>query len=147
MRHDEKFFRDFINENISVEKAAILLSMTSRENEEWFKKYFHEIGFTCAVTEVAGLNDDLRKKIINAIVGASLNLNIIEKTPKELHALVHATLEACTMLKLDLPITESFHLKSAIVRNKDWICVAFYGVRAIHTLTNQKTIGIGMMHL
>lgn len=143
-----KTFEVSIDRDFTIEKAGILLAMTStRESEEEFKKILNKLGYTCAVTEIAGTNDEVKKKIVNAVLGASFNLKIIEKTQREIHGLIHAALEACLILSLDMPMIENFLLKVAIVRKKDWVCVAIYGQRAIHSLTNQRAVGLGVMHV
>lgn len=137
-----------IGEDLSLGKVAILLAITgNRATESRSKQFFNALGYHCVVTEVAGMGDELKKKIINATVGASLNLKIIEKIPREIHGLVHASLEACYGIKLDMPLNSSFYLKIAIVRKEGWIAVAIYGDSALHSLTNHSRIGLGLMHL
>lgn len=48
------------------------------------------------VTEVGGKTsyDDFHEKVNRAVIGASLNSGIIEKTANDIHALIHATEEA-----------------------------------------------------
>ncbi|SDZ36499.1 hut operon positive regulatory protein [Proteiniborus ethanoligenes] len=136
-----------ISENDCIEKIAVILALTSsREEEEQFKNMFTEQGYSCVVTGASGLDHDLRKKIVNSTIGACLNSQLIEKDPKQVHALVHATVEACYSIKMDVSLCQSFQLKIAVVKKHDWIAVAIYGDMAIHMLTNHKTIGLGVMH-
>ena len=138
----------FFEEDLTIEKVSILLAMTSsREQEEALKEHFAQAGYSCGVTEIAGVNEELRRRLLNAVVGASLNLGIVRRNSNEIHTLVHATLEAAEGLALNIPLVESFRLKAAISRKDGWICVAFYGVRAMHSLTNQQTVSMGVMHI
>ncbi len=138
----------FFEQNLTIEKVSILLAMTaSREQEEELKRHFTQEGYLCGVTEIAGVNDELRRRLLNAVVGASLNLGIVQRNSNEIHTLVHATLEAAQGLALNIPVVESFRLKAAISRKDGWICVAFFGVRAMHSLTNQQTVSMGVMHI
>lgn len=136
-----------VSVNDCIEKVAVILALTSsREEEEQFKNMFTEQGYSCVVTGASGLDHDLRKKIVNSTLGACLNSKLIEKDSKQAHALVHATVEACYSIKLDVSLCQSFQLKIAIAKKDDWIAVAIYGDMAIHMLTNHKTIGLGVMH-
>lgn len=136
-----------VNGDDCLEKVALTLALTSsREEEEYYKNIFAEQGYSCVVTGAAGIDYDLRKKIVNSTVGACLNSKLIEKSTKQVHALVHATVEACYSIKLDVSLCQSFQLKIAIVKKDDWIAVAIFGDMAIHMLSNHKTVGLGIMH-
>ncbi len=146
MKNDKQFPYS-VNENDCIEKVAVLLALTSsREEEEYYRNMFNEQGYSCVVTGAAGVDYDLRKKIVNSTVGACLNSKLIEKDSKQAHALVHATVEACYSIKLDVSLCQSFQLKIAIVKKDDWIAVAIFGDMAIHMLSNHKTVGLGVMH-
>lgn len=137
-----------VSENDCIEKVAILLALTSsREEEEQYKNILIEQGYSCIITGASGMDHELRKKIVNSTIGACLNSQLIEKDSKQIHALVHATVEACYSIKMDSSLCQSFQLKIAIVKKDDWIAVVIYGDMAIHMLTNHKTIGLGLMHL
>ncbi len=136
------------DENNEVEKLAILLALTdSKDEEKDYIKLYEELGYTATVTGIAGMNDEVKKKIVSSIVGAGLNEGVIKKTLPEMHAVIHATAEATLAIKLDSPVSQSFQLKAVLVRKGDWICVAMYGNMAVHKVTNHKTVGIGVMHL
>lgn len=136
------------SEGNQVEKLAILLAMTETKDEE--KNYieiFKSLGYSSAVTGVAGMEDDIKKKLVSSVIGAGLNEKVINKSFSEMHGLVHATAEASIAIRVDGPVSQSFQLKVAMVRKDNWLCVAMFGNMAIHKVTNHKTIGIGVMHL
>lgn len=131
-----------------IERLAILLAMTEtkEEEKEYIEKY-KEAGYLAAVTGIAGMDSEIHKKMVNAVIGAGLNEGVIEKKLTEMHAIVHATAEASRSMKADSPVSQSFQLKGAIVKKGGWLCVAMYGNMAIHKITNHKTIGLGVMHI
>mgnify|MGYP001457138688 CR=1 FL=1 len=136
------------NEKNEVERLAILLAMTqSHEEEKYYVDMYQNMGYKCVVTGVAGMNDEVGKKLVGAVVGASLNERVIDKTQHEMHAVIHATADAAMGIRVDSPVSQSFQLKATIVRKDNWLCVAMYGNMAVHKVTNHKTIGIGVMHL
>lgn len=81
----------------SVGVAAMLLALTrTLKDEETAKRALTEAGHKFVVTEVGGKTsyDDFYEKVNRAVIGASLNSGIIEKTANDIHALIHATEEA-----------------------------------------------------
>lgn len=132
----------------NIGKRAIMLAITStKEEEETLKKEFTESGFLCAVTGIGGDCDELKKRINVAVIGACLNNNIIDKNPREIHAVIHASLEAKEGLLLGAPSGGHFAGKIAVVRHNDWLAVAIYGHSAMHIMTNHERVGLGIMHL
>lgn len=131
-----------------IGKVAITLALsTDNEAEQILKDKYAKEGYLCAVTAAGGEIPLLAKKINNAVIGACLNNAIIEKTPEEIHSLIHATLEAKEGILLAVPSGASFVGKIAIVRKQRWLAVAIYGQSAMHVLTNHERIGLGIMHL
>ncbi|MCD8360039.1 MAG: hypothetical protein LUC29_04235 [Acidaminococcaceae bacterium] len=81
----------------SVGVAAMLLALTrTLKDEETAKRALTEAGHKFAVTEVGGKTsyDGFHEKVNRAVIGASLNSGIIEKTANDIHALIHAMEEA-----------------------------------------------------
>ena len=77
----------------SVGVAAMLLALTrTLKDEETAKRALTEAGHKFVVTEVGGKTsyDDFHEKVNRAVIGASLNSGIIEKTANDIHALIHA---------------------------------------------------------
>lgn len=131
-----------------IGKIAILLALSSDiEEEQMLKNKYAKEGFLCAITATGGEIQALVKKINNAVLGACLNNNIIDKTPEAVHAIIHATLEAKEGILMSSPSGASFVGKIAIVRKDNWIAIAIYGHSAAHILTNHERIGLGIMHL
>ena len=118
----------------SVGVAAMLLALTrTLKDEETAKRALTEAGHKFVVTEVGGKTsyDDFHEKVNRAVIGASLNSGIIEKTANDIHALIHATEEA----------------KKAVVRGSGWLAVALFGKSALHYMTNHERAGLGVMHI
>lgn len=128
--------------------AAMLLALTQTiYDEEKVKQIVAKNGFKAVVTEVGGRTsfDDFNEKINRAVIGASLNSGIIQKTTKDIHALIHATEEA----KKGILVSTSANLamKIAVARDDTWIAVALFGKSALHYMTNHDRAGLGIMHI
>lgn len=133
---------------LSIGKAAIMLALSvDDEEEQTLKNRYRKEGYLCAITATGGEIPTLTKKINNAVIGACLNNNIIDKTPEEVHSVIHATLEAKEGIFMAVPSGASFVGKIAIVRSNNWIAIAIYGRSAAHVITNHERIGLGIMHL
>ncbi len=138
----------FAEEMMTFDKAAVVLAMTpSRESETALRQHLTDMGFLCAITEVSGKADDVRKKIFHNIVGAALNLSVVEKEPHFIHALVHASHEACLSINFDTWLNSNYLLKIAIVRKNHWLAIAFYGLVATHSVSNHNKLGLGTTHI
>lgn len=137
-----------IRDESQIGRTALLLAATTTsESENRMKKELASLGWRSVATEVGGLAGDLPQKITRALVGASLNAEVVEKTRSEMHALMHAALEA---LEGFLPIgmlEASVGAKIAIVRNNRWIAVAVMGDTAYHAVAHHERCGLGVMHI
>lgn len=134
----------------SVGSAAMLLALTqTMYDEDLAKKLVAESGFNAVVTEVGGKTsyNDFQDKISRAVIGATLNSSLIEKTPGHIHALIHATEEAKKGILVSVNTTASLAIKVAVVRDDEWIAVALFGKSALHYMTNHDRSGFGIMHI
>ena len=134
----------------SVGVAAMLLALTrTLKDEETAKRALTEAGHKFVVTEVGGKTsyDDFHEKVNRAVIGASLNSGIIEKTANDIHALIHATEEAKTGILVSVSSSASLALKIAVVRGSGWLAVALFGKSALHYMTNHERAGLGVMHI
>lgn len=134
----------------SVGVAAMLLALTrTLRDEETAKRALTEAGHKFVVTEVGGKTsyDDFHEKVNRAVIGASLNSGIIEKTANDIHALIHATEEAKKGILVSISSSASLALKIAVVRDAGWISVALLGKSALHYMTNHERAGLGVMHI
>ena len=135
--------------NLTVGRAAMLLALTAtREEEDELKKNI-ELGnnIKCAVTEVGGKVNDFKEKITNSVIGAALNCNVIEKDSRQVHALLHATMEAENGMLFGSAIGLNLAVKVGIARDAEWIAVALFGQSGAHFLTSHERAGFGLMHL
>lgn len=134
----------------SVGVAAMLLALTrTLKDEETAKRALTEAGHKFVVTEVGGKTsyDDFHEKVNRAVIGASLNSGIIEKTANDIHALIHATEEAKKGILVSISSSASLALKIAVVRGSGWLAVALFGKSALHYMTNHERAGLGVMHI
>lgn len=134
----------------SVGVAAMLLALTrTLKDEETAKRALTEAGHKFVVTEVGGKTsyDDFHEKVNRAVIGASLNSGIIEKTANDIHALIHATEEAKNGILVSVSSSASLALKIAVVRGSGWLAVALFGKSALHYMTNHERAGLGVMHI
>lgn len=137
-----------IDDDSQVGRAALLLAATTNnETECFFKKELSSIGWKSVATEVGGLAGDLPQKITRALVGASLNAGVVEKRRDEMHALMHAALEALDGFLAVGMLEASVGAKIAIVRNNKWISVAVMGDTAYHAVAHHERCGLGVMHI
>ena len=130
----------------SVGVAAMLLALTrTLKDEETAKRALTEAGHKFVVTEVGGKTsyDDFHEKVNRAVIGASLNSGIIEKTANDIHALIHATEEAKKGILVSVSSSASLALKIAVVRGSGWLAVALFGKSALHYMTNHAYIDPG----
>lgn len=134
----------------SVGVAAMLLALTrTLKDEETAKRALTEAGHKFVVTEVGGKTsyDDFHEKVNRAVIGASLNSGIIEKTANDIHALIHATEEAKKGILVSVSSSASLALKIAVVRGSGWLAVALFGKSALHYMANHERAGLGVMHI
>lgn len=130
--------------------AAMMLAITQTlYDEERMKLLIGKCGFKAVVTEVGGKTSfyDFNEKINRAVIGASLNSGIIEKTSNDIHALIHATEEAKHGILVSVSTSASMALKIAVARDEHWIAVAIFGKSALHYMTNHERAGLGIMHI
>lgn len=134
----------------SVGVAAMLLALTrTLKDEETAKRALTEAGHKFVVTEVGGKTSygAFHEKVNRAVIGASLNSGIIEKTANDIHALIHATEEAKKGILVSVSSSASLALKIAVVRGSGWLAVALFGKSALHYMTNHERAGLGVMHI
>lgn len=148
MKKNDSF--DFVlGKELSVGRIAMLLSLTQNKQEEQFVKEqisrLENIKFV--VTGLGGMIDEIPEKIVQAVVGAALNSNVIDRTPHHIHALIHAAQEGARGMMLEPIVNVSYAMKVSIVSNGIWIAVALYGQAAFHPMTNHERSGMGVMHL
>ena len=131
-----------------VARAAVLLALTKdAEAESLCRWHIEEQGWRAVATEVGGLLSDLPQKFVRALIGASLNAGIIEKSNREMHALIHAAVEAGNGFVQKSLIETSVGAKIAIVRNDNWIAVSIFGDSAAHVVAHHDRCGLGVMHI
>ncbi len=131
-----------------IGRTALLLAATKDADDEAFlKEQLRKIGWRGVATEVGGLAGDVPRKMTRAVVGASLNAGVVEKRPHEMHALMHATLEAMNAFMPTSMLEASIGAKIGIVRNRHWISVAILGDTAFHAVAHHERCGMGVMHI
>ncbi len=131
-----------------IGKLALLAAMTTRDEEEILKTFVSEKcqNFKLAVTFISGSRDKVMETVTKSAVGCALQNNIVRANGVEIHAVMHATLEAIGGITNHL-IDANLKLKMSIVSDGKWVAVALYGDSAIHPLTNHERAGLGVMNL
>lgn len=146
----ESGFHNIMNtQGTSVGYNALLLAMTRNiSDEDRLKKAFQEQKIRFVVTEIGGKSDmNFQDKINRAVIGAALNEQIVDKTPHDIHAVLHAAEEAKRGVLINTTSSTNIALKVAIVRNEHWVAVAMFGESAIHPITSHERCGLGTMHI
>ncbi|MDP3488349.1 MAG: HutP family protein [Bacillota bacterium] len=135
-------------EDIDVERAAMLLAMSrSMAEEDHIKRSLLLVpGLRLAVSEVGGNSDQIQKKVNLTLLGTAIDKGVISRHPGQVHALLHAILEAKRGVMMDVPTDASLALKLAVVVKGEWLAVAIFGQSAMHVLTNHRRAGLGVMH-
>jgi len=134
---------------ISAEELAIFLLLAGdRAAENKLRQEAEGLGlFKCAVTEVGASSANIRSKIINSALGASLDCGIITKTPHQIHAVLQAAEQALRSILETNILIGNAGLKLSIVRDSQWVVVGVYGHFAAYHMVNQKRIALGIMHI
>ena len=137
-----------IRQESQVGRVAVLLAATtSKTEEEYLKEQIKKLRWRAVATEVGGLVGNISGKLTRALVGAALNGNVIKKTGAEMHALMHASMEAINSFLPLCLLEASVGAKLAIVRSKRWIGVAIIGYSAYHAAAHHDRCGLGVMHI
>jgi hut operon positive regulator len=135
-------------ESLEIGRLAVLIAMSvSREQESLIKTALADFNCKFCITEVGGERLEFNKKLYKAVIGASLNNNIIVKNSQEVHALLHATEEAKKGFLFKEVSSLDVAVKVSIVRKDHWLAVGMYGYSAMHSITNHSRVGLGLMHI
>ena len=132
-----------------IGKIAMAAALTDEHEEEIIKEYVKKYGidYKLAVTFVTGLTSDIKKTFVKSIIGCALQNHIVKKKGTQMHALIHAALDALDGVIHSVPVDSSLKLKVGICTDYEWIAVAVYGDSAFYPLTNHERAGMGVMHL
>jgi hut operon positive regulator len=144
----DKLKLEYPLERLDIGRLAVLIAMSiSREQENQIKETISSMQYKCCITEVGGEREEFNKKLYKAVMGATLNNDIIVKNSREVHALLHATEEAKKGFLFHEVSSLNIAVKISVVRSKSWIAVAMYGYSAMHSITNHSRVGLGLMHI
>ncbi|HOP62415.1 MAG TPA: HutP family protein [Spirochaetota bacterium] len=132
-----------------IGRIALMTAITDESEEKLLKELIktQHGDYKVAVTCVSGLTSEIKTSFLRSIVGCALQNNVIEKSGKRIHALVHAGIDALAGITHSAAIDGSLKLKVAIVSDPDWIAVAIYGDSSYYPLTNHERACLGIMHL
>ncbi|HOO63281.1 MAG TPA: HutP family protein [Synergistaceae bacterium] len=137
-----------IKDRSQIGRVALILAATTDDAEESkIRESVFGAGWKAVATEVGGLAGSLPQKVTRAVVGAALNSGVVEKTSNEMHALMHAALEATGGFMSPSMLEASVGAKIAIVRNDGWVAVAIVGDTAYHAVAHHERCGLGVMHI
>lgn len=131
-----------------IGKIALLLSMSDEEEEITIKEAIAKReGIRAAVTFVSGMTNKINTTYAKSILNAAIAGEVIKKTPNQVHAVLHASLEAFQAMTPRTSVSTSIKTKVAIVTDGKWVAVAAYGDSAFSAFTNHERGGLGVMHL
>lgn len=139
-----------INSIRDVGSAAMALALTNAiSDENAVKEFLQTKDYLCAVTEVGGntSQETFQERTTKAVIGAALNNKIVGKEAYQIHAILHATMEAKQGILVNVSTSANIAIKIAIVRKDRWVAVAMFGESAVHHLTNHVRAGLGIMHI
>ena len=132
-----------------IGKLALMVAMTDEKEEAVIKEYVKKnySNYKLAVTFVSGRTSEVKNSFLKSIVGCAIQNEIIEKSGKRIHSLVHAGIDALAGITHSAAIEGSLKLKVVLVSDPDWLAVAIYGDSAFYPLTNHERACLGVMHL
>ncbi len=128
-------------------KTALLAALSDENEEEAIKRAVLDTEYRLAITFVSGRSTDIKSTFVKSIIGCALQNEIIRKTPGQIHAVLHAALDALTGIVHSVPADASLKMKVAIAADDHWIAVAIFGDSAFYPLTNHERSALGVMHL
>ncbi|CAK7009031.1 MAG: hypothetical protein DELT_00366 [Desulfovibrio sp.] len=131
-----------------IGKIALLLAMTDETEEVIIKEAIaRRPGIRAAVTFVSGMTNKINATYAKSILNAAIAGEVIKKSPNQVHAVLHASLEAFQAMTPRTSVSTSIKTKVAIVTDERWVAVAAYGDSAFSAFTNHERGGLGVMHL
>lgn len=131
-----------------IGKIALLLAMTDEHEEVIIKEAIaRRVGIRGAVTFISGMTNKISSTYAKSILNAAISGGVIKKTPNQVHAVLHASLEAFRAMTPQTSVSNSVKIKVAIVTDGNWVAVAAYGDSAFSAFTNHERGGLGVMHL
>jgi hut operon positive regulator len=131
-----------------IGKIAMLTAMSDEEEEHVLKQAVAgRSDIKLAVTVVSGMTNKIKAGYTQSILNAALAGGVIKKNAAQIHALIHAGLEALQTMTPHNSVSSSIKMKVAIVSDGKWVIIAAYGDSAFSSFTNHERGGLGIMHL
>lgn len=130
-----------------IGKIAMMVAMSSDEEERSFREALSTGPIKIAVTYVSGALSYVQKNFVKTLVGSALHGNVVQKSASQIHAVIHAGLEAMHGITPLVAGESQLKIKVAIVQDGKWLVVAAYGESAFHPETNHERMGFGIMHI
>lgn len=132
-----------------IGKMAIVAAMSDHEEEDIIKHMINDNKdeYKVAITFISGMTGSIKSSFIKSIIGCALQNGIVEKQNTQVHAVVHAALDALNGILYHIDADSSVKMKVAIVRDNHWIAVAMYGDSAYNPVSNHERASLGVMHL
>ncbi|MEN3931610.1 HutP family protein [Microvirga sp. W0021] len=133
-----------------IGKIAILAALSDESEEETIKAdvLAGNNNIRLAVTFISGTRGKINETFTRNILNAAIQNNVIRKTPGQMHAVLHAALEALQgVTPQTTSVSSSVKVKVAICTDGVWLAVAAYGDSAVSPFTNHERCGFGIMHL
>jgi len=130
-------------------KIALIAAASDDNEEEVLKGLINIPGgeYRLAITFISGMTDNVKSSFVKSIIGCALQNELVEKKNTEIHAIIHAGLDALGGILHQVGADSSLKMKVAIVRDRHWVAVALYGDSAYNPLTNHERASLGIMHI
>ncbi|MEG1726654.1 MAG: HutP family protein [Acidaminococcaceae bacterium] len=133
-----------------IGSATMLLAMTNTlTNEKDVVNFLLKDGYRCAVVAMGEKlpHAEFKEKIINVIINTALNDNVISKEPYEVHAMIHAALEAKECFLMNVSTSAYITVKIALLRKTCWVAVGIFGEEVVYKIASTERAGLGIMHI
>ena len=132
----------------SVGRAALQLALAlSDEEEKSLKEQYTQDGFLCAVTKTKGDVEAISQSIKNSAIDLAVKEGLIKNVEHEIHAVLHAALEAREGLVIKTATGAGLDLRIGVVRRENWVAVAVYGFSGLHSYAYHERAGLGVMNV
>ena len=131
-----------------IGKVAMMIAMSADADEKQvIETLSRGSSLRIAVTYVSGALSYEQKNFVKTLVGSALHGNVVTKDTGQVHAVIHAGLEAIHGITPLVAGESQLKLKVAIVNDGTWLAIAAYGESAFHPATNHERFGFGIMHV
>ncbi len=134
-----------INNERSLGKVAILLSMVNDQDDEEIIKTFKNEGYKAVITRAGGKGEKLKDKILRNCLGAAIKGNVITESVQDQRVLTRCVERAMVDFNSPLSGISGAGIKIGIASQSPHLAVALYGKIGIPGLdVDHEISGMGI---